>query len=140
MREFTGITSFNELHAVWGQIVAYVNLNEGKSWDLILKPTEARQRTLKQNSSIHVYCRELAKALNEAGLDMRKVLKPEVDIPWTEETAKENLWKPIQEALLNIDSTKDLTTEQVSKVYDTLNRHLADKFGVSVPFPQKEES
>jgi len=42
-------------------------------------------RTLPQNSAMHLYFGWLAKAFNDAGLDMKKVLKPEVDIPWTAE-------------------------------------------------------
>ena len=130
---------FNEFQKVWGHLIAYRNANQDISeWEITIKPREARQRTQPQNSAIHVFCRLLAKTLNNAGLDMRKVLKPEVEIPWTDVTAKENLWKPIQKAMYEIESTTDLDTEQVSKVYDTLNRHLSDKFGVSQAFPSKE--
>ena len=34
-------------------------------------------RSQKQNNALHVYLRQLAMALNSAGLDMRKVLKAE---------------------------------------------------------------
>lgn len=100
---------------------------------------EEKLRTLKQNSALHLYYTHLAETLNGAGLDMRLVLKPEIDIPWTPETVKEHLWRPIQKGFLGIESTTDLTTKNIDMVYDVLNRHLGQKFGVSVPFPSEEE-
>lgn len=100
------------------------------------------KRTPKQNSSLHLYCKILMEVLNEAGLDQRVVLKPEVDIPWTLKAVKEKLWKPIQEVVLDKESTTELNTDEVSKVYDVLHRHLVDKFGAVTEFPQfpSEES
>ena len=105
-----------------------------------VKWTFGKQRTNKQNSSIHKYCELLADSLNDAGLDMRKVLKESVDIPWTPATVKEQLWRPIQVPSVGKLSTKDLDRAEVSKVYDILNRHLNDKLGVHVPFPKKEQN
>jgi hypothetical protein len=69
---------------------------------------------------------------------MKTVLKPEVDIPWTMENAKNHLWRPIQEAMLGKESTRELTTDEVSKIYDVLNRHLGEKFGIECDFPSLE--
>lgn len=104
----------------------------GKSIDM--KET-TNQRTVKQNSALHVFFELLAQALSDAGLDMKKTLKPEAEIPWTAETVKEFLWKPLQKAQLNKVSTTELSTKEIDAVYDTLNRHLGSKFGVTVVFP-----
>ena len=96
------------------------------------------KRTTIQNASLHLYFRLLAEELNGAGLDMRKTLKETVDIPWSEETIKEYLWRPIQDAQLRKKSTTELTTSEVTKVYETLNRHLGDRFGLHVPFPTND--
>jgi hypothetical protein len=95
-------------------------------------------RTETQNRSLHLYFTHLAEALNEAGLDMRKILKPSIDIPWTPSSIKEFLWRPIMKAQLGIESTKDLTTKDIDKIYDTINRHLSEKFGLTVEFPSLE--
>jgi len=92
-------------------------------------------RTIKQNASLHVYCELLAEALNDAGLDMKKTLKPEVDIPWRKESVKEHLWKPIQKALTGKESTTEISTVEPSEIYDVLNRHISEKFGVHVDWP-----
>ena len=96
-------------------------------------------RTLNQNAAMHKYFRELAFALNDAGLDMRKTLKPSIDIPWTEDSVKRHLWRPIQQSMMNTHSTTKLDTKDVGEVYEVLNRHLAEKFGISVPFPTREQ-
>jgi len=99
---------------------------------------EAKQRTIQQNKALHVYFKLVADALNGAGMDMRAVLKPGVEIPWSPITVKDYLWRSIQKLQLRKDSTTELTTKEIDEVYDTLNRHLA-KFGVHEPFPSIEE-
>lgn len=94
--------------------------------------------TPQQRKALHLYLRELAAALNAAGLDMKQVLKPAVEIPWNEEMAKEFLWRPIQKAMLKADSTEDLDKLDVSSVYEVLDRHISEKFGVHVEFPSDE--
>lgn len=98
-----------------------------------------KPRTLKQNNSLHKYFELLAIELNDAGYDMKAVLKPEVDIPWEKETIKKYLWKPIQKAFKLKESTTELTTAEINQVYEVLNRHLGDKFGIHVPFPSEEQ-
>lgn len=92
-------------------------------------------RTAQQNKALHVLFQLLANNLNEQGLDMRKTLKPGVEIPWSGAGVKEWLWKPIQKAQLNKDSTTKLTTVEIDQVFDTLIRHLGQQFGLSQEFP-----
>jgi len=96
------------------------------------------QRTNQQNKSLYLFFRLLAKALNDAGLDQRKVMKPSAEIPWNPESVKTNLWVPIQEAMIQKDSTADATTKDYSQIYDVLARHLTTKLGAEVPaWPDK---
>ena len=99
---------------------------------------ERKNRTLKQNRSLHLYCQLLADALNDAGLDMRRTLKEDIEIPWTKENVKEFLWRPIQDAMFQQASTTELNTAQVGQVYEVLNRHMSEKKGVSVSFPEED--
>lgn len=96
------------------------------------------QRTLQQNKALHKYFELLADALNDSGLDMKKVIT--VDVPWSADTVKQWLWKPVQKAQLLKESTTELTTAEVDKVYETVNRLMAEKFDLHVPFPSDEES
>ena len=96
---------------------------------------EEQQRTLQQNKALHKYCEMLADALNDSGLDMRKTLKPGIDIPWDKDRIKEFLWKPIQEAMTGKASTTELNTVEPSEIYAVLDRHLSSKFGLHVEWP-----
>lgn len=97
------------------------------------------KRTNRQNNALHVLFKLLADELNDRGLDMRKTLKPGVEIPWTGDSVKEYLWRPIQQAQLNKKSTTELTTKEIDAVFDTINRHIGEKFGLFVPFPSIDE-
>lgn len=102
----------------------------------------ARQRTDQQRKAIEVYCRELATVLNDAGLDQRAVLakmKEGVEIPWSQDTVKDTLWRRIQVAILGKESTTKLNADEVSRVYDVLNRWTGTTFGISVQFPERKE-
>lgn len=98
-----------------------------------------KQRTLTQNRALHLYFTKVAKELNDAGLDLRAVLKPTVEIPWGTESIKTFLWKPVQKLQLGKESTTELTTQEIDKVYETLNRFLGEKHGIHVAFPSEEE-
>lgn len=106
--------------------------------EFLQKHEKIEYRTLAQNKGIHVYCGQLADMLNDAGLDMRTVLKPSVDIPWTASNVKEFLWRPIQRASVGKTSTRDLRKEEVTKIYDILSKHLNKTWGVNLSFPSQE--
>ena len=97
-----------------------------------------KPRTLQQSKALHLYFTQLAEILNESGLDMRKVLKPSISIPWTPQTIKENLWKPIMEFQLQKSSTTEMTTKDIDEVYDVINKHIGEQFGISIEFPSQE--
>lgn len=97
-----------------------------------------KTRTTQQNRALHLFCRMLADQLNSAGLDMKVVLKPEVSISWTDKTVKEYLWKPLLNALFLKKSTTEMTTQEPTVVWEHLNRHLGERFGLSIPeFPSE---
>jgi hypothetical protein len=99
----------------------------------------AKRRTLTQNRALHQFFTMLAEGLNDCGLDMRKVLKPHIDIPWTGKSVKEYLWRPVQEVMLDEESTAKVSTKDYTPVYQTLARHLATKHGFRVPdWPSRE--
>jgi ribosomal protein S13 len=46
----------------------------------------------------------------------------------------------VQSAKFDNVSVNDLKTPQVSEIYDVVNRHLSNKFGVYVPFPSRDNN
>ncbi len=101
----------------------------------------AKQRTNKQNKALHTYFTLLADELNEAGYDLRRFfeLRPKIDIPWNSDLVKKELWKPLQEVIIKKSSTADANTVEYTKVYETLNRFTAQEFGISIPWPSKDD-
>ena len=87
---------------------------------------------------MHKYCSEIAESLNDAGYSVTKTLRHDVDIPWNGTLVKELLWRVIQEAMTGKHSTTELNTVDPSEIYEVLNRHLAEKFGISIPWPSNE--
>lgn len=100
------------------------------------EPAKA-SRTSAQNKAIHVGCQLVADALNGAGLDMRTVIKPEIDIPWTKDSVKQYLFKPILALMYGKDHTADMEKlEEPEAVWETMMRFLMEKHGVEyIAFP-----
>lgn len=99
-----------------------------------------QQRTKLQNKALHKLFTLLAEELNTKGLDARVVLKPTYQIWWTPEMIKRDLWKPLQDAMYDKKSTTELSTKEVSKVYEQLGKILGEKFGAEVEFPSYQET
>ena len=101
----------------------------------------AKQRTGQQNRSLWLWFTLLSNSLNDAGLDMRKVLKPTYSLPWNKDMIHEHIWLPIQKAMFGTDSTTFLhKQEQIDKVRDVIMRELGQKFGIEdIPFPFDEQ-
>ncbi len=98
---------------------------------------KGKQRTLSQNKALHLYFTMLADELNAAGYDMKKILKPEIDIPWTADSIKNFVWRPIQRVMLEKESTKDLNRVEITKVWEVIHKSIGEKYGISVFSHQK---
>jgi hypothetical protein len=99
------------------------------------------KRTSQQNRALHMAFSLLAESLNNSGLDMRALLKPEVNVPWTQHTVKEHLFKPFMRLMTGKESTTELTKTggEIEQVWNTLMRELGEKHGIEfIPFPHEE--
>lgn len=95
-----------------------------------------RVLTRQQQKALHVFLTLLAKELNDAGYTIQLFLKQTVDLDWDKNSAKELIWRPIQKALVQKKSTTQLDkVSEIDLIYDHLNRHLGEKFGIHVPWP-----
>ena len=116
-------------------------LNKLKDGIYKVKLSNLDLRTLTQNRAFHLYFTMVAVQLNNSGLYINKLIKEEkykADIDWSGNLVKEQLWKPIQNAILDKKSTTQLEKAEVDRVYNTLNRYLSG-IGISVPFPNREK-
>ena len=99
-----------------------------------------KQRTLSQNAALHLLFTRWAEALDAAGYDVTHTLKQGVDIPWNPVLVKELLWKPVQLPMTEKISTAELDRVEIGHIYEVLNRHLGQKLGIHVPFPEDEKA
>jgi len=96
-------------------------------------------RTNKQNAALHKYLGDLANALEESGIDQKMFIDKLKGwtIPITPEFLKE-IWKIKQEKMFMHESTTKLTTSEINRIYDVINKFTSQEFGVSEAFPSME--
>ena len=109
----------------------------GRTVTLTVKP---EGRTSKQQAAIEVFCRELAGALNDAGIDQRVLLDgmKKSEIPNTQASIKENVYKVILKALQGKDSTTKMNTVEPNQVYESIHRAFSDRGWPCPGFPQRD--
>ena len=100
--------------------------------------TQPKPRTIKQNSTAHLWFTHIADALNESGNDMQVVLSKRMEVWWTPTSVKECLFKVLAKAMFNKDSTTQLSTKEFTQVTNMLRDVLARDYGVNVDVPSQE--
>ena len=101
---------------------------------LLLCTQKMKKRTHQQNRALQQYFERVADTLNNEKLDMRTLLKPDIAIPWSTDTVKEFIWKPMQKIQLGEDSASKFSAAEEGQVCDALNRYLAE-YGVHAHLP-----
>lgn len=102
-------------------------------------PLNKKKRTSKQNRALHKYFTFVSDELNNIGLEFHyQGLKGiELSIMYTPNIVKEFIWRPIQIALFDIESTTKINTKQINKIVDVITKWFGEK-GVYIDFPRKE--
>jgi hypothetical protein len=111
-------------------------------WIVTVVPADGskRPKTDAQRNAFHVWLRLLAEELNAAGLDQRVVfeqMREGVERPWTLETCKDNLWRPLQQAMVKKAFTEELKINEHDEIYSVLHRWLVSKGFPCPPWPNK---
>ena len=102
-----------------------------------------KRRTSQQQAALEVWCRNTAEFFNEAGItrEIRSSIFKEgsFECDWTRDSVKNEVWRPVQVALTQKESTTDQSTSDYAKTYDTLVRAFGTK-GLSLPaWPVKHD-
>lgn len=107
--------------------------------ELQAQASKPKKRTTTQNAAMHKYFELMAQALNDAGYSysdfVELVEEKGNQVAWTESNFKETGWRLVQRAMFNKESTSDLETHEVTKVYEVINARFAELAGVSMNFP-----
>lgn len=104
-----------------------------------LKEQEKREkeRTIRQNSAMHLWFTQSSQALKDGGFTLKQVLASIPEIEMTPVAMKE-IWRQIQVVMTGKTSTRDLTTKELQDVWEVVNREILLKRGIYIPFPSSE--
>lgn len=106
--------------------------------DELPEPPKEQQRTTLQNRAMHKYCQEVANECLDKGVDVTTVFQ-NVRVTPRMETIK-MYWRGIAKALYGYESTTELTTTQIDKVYEEMHKILSVRAHINIPFPSSENS
>lgn len=98
-----------------------------------------KTRSNQQNRALHLFFTFISDELNNLGMEFIYIglNTPEISTMYTSDLVKNMVWRPIQIALFDIESTKLLSTEQMNQIIDVITKFLGDK-GVVIEFPNIE--
>jgi|SRR6056300_554085 hypothetical protein len=108
-----------------------------QSGEVLIYNIKPYGRTERQNDAMHLWFRQMAEKLNNAGHSATHPFNDEIEVPFTEVLVKEMLYKPIIKAMYDKKSTTSLTGSQLSEAAEVLVRWLAEHKNVLVPFPSQ---
>jgi hypothetical protein len=105
--------------------------------------TTGRQRTNSQNKALHLWCEMVAQVLNDAGMEMIVQIPDKSrkawEVPWTKTSVKEQIWRPVQIAMTDKESTAEAERAEYNMIYETICRRFSQSFGLTLPaWPDKE--
>ena len=98
---------------------------------------EIKQRTSRQNSSLHLWFTQISDELINQGTDLRELVKNGVDIIPTPEALKV-LFKQLVMAMYQKESTTQLTIKELNAVCEVFNKILAERAEIHIPFPSED--
>jgi len=106
--------------------------------EALIELKEVRKtRTNQQNRAMHKFFTIIADELNNIGATFSYEFGSEImELPYTSELIKETLWKPIQKALFNKDSTTEITTEEINQIIDVITLKFGE-MGIPITFPSR---
>lgn len=97
------------------------------------------KRSSQQNKSLHVLFQNISFELNRIGMEFtfHGIKGMEIQTTYTPEIVKEFIWRPLQNAMLDKQSTTKLTTSEINAIFEVLAKWFSEK-GVIIEFPSIE--
>ena len=108
----------------------------GKSFKL---EEDKLTRSQKQNKSLHVLFTIISYQLNNLGqtFSYEGLNGNSFEIRYTPNVVKNFIWRPIQIAMFDIESTTKINTNQINEIVDVLVKWFGE-VGVEIEFPSVE--
>ena len=103
-------------------------------------PIEIKKQTRsgQQNRALHLFFRFVSESLNDIGLTFNYtgIKGMTLETRYTEQIVKDFIWRPIQIAMFDKQSTTEITTHEINEIIDVITKFFADR-GVEVNFPSE---
>jgi len=98
------------------------------------------KKTSQQTKALHLWFKQVADVLNEGGMDRRKILKSSILIPWSSESIKRDIWKPLLKTMYGVESTTEMKRHQINPILNIIYRELGKRAkGIELPeFPNRD--
>ena len=109
-----------------------------------IRLTVGKTRTSRQQAALEVWCAAVADLFNELGIT-REVRSPifkndGLECAWAQHTVKDDIWRTMQQALTQKQSTTDATTLEIAAIYEELVKAFASRHGITLPpWPIKQD-
>ena len=97
-------------------------------------------RTWKQNKSLHLYCTAIAEKMNAAGITQRELVgkfRDGFELPVEMHMVKA-IFREVGKALYQKESTADLETVEMIKVYEVVDQRFGEIVGIRAEWPSSE--
>ncbi|MBL4800182.1 MAG: hypothetical protein JKY50_22530 [Oleispira sp.] len=115
---------------------------------LTIEVKVGKPRTSPQRKGIEVYCNAMSELLNDAGYDytgfIAHINDNGVVVPWDQEKFKD-AWRLVQAAMYpetvikGVAKTHKLKADEVTKVYEVVNKKFSEVWGVGMTFPERDK-
>jgi hypothetical protein len=96
-----------------------------------------KTRSEQANRALHLYLTQFAEAAEQAGLTVG-IFYDNARVPWSPSVAKE-LWRTVQKQMVDKKSTRQLTSQDIDRIYDVMNLIMTEAGGPHIPFPSIEQ-
>ena len=117
--------------------IAYIESQVEQGVDRVYT-IQKMDRTYRQNNTLHLLFRTMAKGLNDAGFEIPHPFKPDLEIPYSEESVKELLYRPIITMYFKVNKSSELDSEQLSESMNILVDAVVRNTGVRIDIPSQE--
>jgi len=95
-----------------------------------------KTRSGRQAAALEVWCRNVAELFNSQGItrEVHSTIYGDgfLECEWRQETVKNEVWRPMQVALTQRQSTTEASTLEMAEIYEGLVRAFGNK-GVQLP-------
>lgn len=116
----------------------FIKLQKDNNYTLEIKKY-VKARSEAQNNSLHLFFSQLSDEFNEKGIEMPRVIR--LPLFFTPYAVKDYIWRPAQISMFGKKSTTQITTMEINKIYDVINKVVSERTNGMVivpPFPSYE--